>query len=273
MGQQKTLNKLGITWTDETVNPLSGCSRVSPGCLNCWASDTSYGLKIKGQVRHEGLTVLDSRGHHKWTGKLDWKPSELNKLSSLSGKRIFINSMSDTFHEAAEIEWIDAIFKAMQDNPQNTYQVLTKRAGAMLEYLKDREPMAHVWLGFSAENQEWFDHRWADVRQLAEAGWITWASIEPQVGAITLGDATDLLSWVVIGGDNTLPHKDAREFDIAWAVSLIDECQNANVPVFMKQVGVRPYWTIEGKAYPWKASGEGKHMIEWPEHIRIQQFP
>ena len=273
MGNQKTAKKLGITWTDETVNPLSGCSRVSPGCLNCWASDTSHGLLAKGQTRHDGLTVLDTRGHHVWTGKIDWKPVELAKLSKLSGKRIFLNSMSDTFHEAVKIEWQVEMLKAMRDNPQNQYQVLTKRTKGMLEYLKAVEPMPHVWIGFSAEDQDCFDKRWADVKHLAEMGWNTWASIEPQVDAITLGNAVELLQWVVIGVDNTLPHKDAREFDIAWAVSLIDECTEANVAVFMKQVGVRPYWTIDGKAYEWAASGEGKYLVEWPEQIRIQQFP
>ena len=276
MGKQKTDVKLGITWTDETVSPLTGCKAISPGCLNCWAADMSPGLLAKGQGWHEGLSIINQRGHGEWTGKVDWQPEELLRFGRGKARRIFINSVSDTFYDRVKREWQDEIFRAMAANPQHEYQVLTKRAAGMLQYVREAEvkPMRNILMGFSAEDQRWFDERWKYAKQVVERGWRVWVSIEPQVAPITLGDAVHGLSWVVIGGDNTKPHSHAREFDIAWAIDLIAECKSASVPVFMKQVGVRPYWTIDGAAYAYgKSSGEGKHMIEWPEEIRIQEFP
>ena len=276
MGNQRTANKLGITWTDDTVNPLTGCTWASAGCDNCWAADMSPGLLAKGQTRHEGLTILNQRGHYEWTGKISWEPKELLKLTKGKPRRIFMNSVSDTFHPKVERIWQDEIFRAMLDNPQHEYQLLTKRPKLMLRYLSECgiEPQSNMLMGFSAEDQPNFDIRMREAKQIADMGWRVWVSVEPQIAPVALGDAVHDLAWVVIGGDNTKPHSHAREFDTAWAVSLIDECTAANVPVFMKQVGVRPYWTIEGVAYAYtKSTGEGKYMVEWPEEIRIQEFP
>lgn len=279
MGQQRTGKKLGITWTDETVNPLVGCMPVDGGleggCRNCWASDMSPGLLAKGQVRHDGLTIINQRGHGQWTGKVSWNPAELEKFKVGKARRIFLNSISDTFYDRVQRDWQDVMFKAMRDTPQHEYQVLTKRPAGMLKYVRDAgvQAMSNVLMGFSAENQRWFDERWKYARQVADLGWRVWVSIEPQTAPIVLGEAVKGLSWVVIGGDNTKPHSHAREFDIAWAESLIAECKAAGVPVFMKQVGVRPYRTVAGKVYSFKATAEGKHMHEWPKAIQIQQFP
>ena len=275
MGKQKAGGKLGITWTDETVNPLVGCKAVSDGCLNCWAADMSPGLLAKGQERHSGLAVLNNRGHGEWTGKISWNPKELDKFKVGKARRIFLNSISDTFYDRVKREWQDQMFNAMRDNPQHEYQVLTKRPAGMLKYVRDAgvTPMSNVLMGFSAENQRWFNERWRYAEQVVDLGWRVWVSIEPQVAHITLGEAVKGLSWVVIGGDNTKPHSHAREFDIAWAESLIAECKAAAVPVFMKQVGVSPYRTVAGKAYSFKATAEGKVMREWPQVIQVQQFP
>jgi protein gp37 len=275
MGKQKAGKKIGIAWTDETINPLTGCKAISPGCLNCWAADMSQGLLAKGQEWHEGLAIVGQRGHGEWTGKVDWQPEELLRFARGTPRRIFLNSISDTFYERVKRDWQDEMFVAMRNNPANEYQVLTKRAAGMLKYVRDAgiAPMSNVLMGFSAEDQRWFDERWKYAKQVVDLGWRVWVSVEPQVAPIKLGEALKDLSWVVIGGDNTKPHVHAREFDIAWAESLISECKAAGVPVFMKQVGVRPYWTIRGNVYPFTATREGKYMSEWPSAIQIQQFP
>jgi protein gp37 len=106
MNRQQTNKKLGISWTQSTCNALSGCTRVSPGCLHCWASDAAHGNARKGQDKYSGLTVLDSRGHQAWNGKLGYDRKVLiEPLETLTPNLIFLNSMSDTFHESAEIQF------------------------------------------------------------------------------------------------------------------------------------------------------------------------
>jgi protein gp37 len=279
MNKQQTNDKLGISWTQYTLNPLSGCTRVSPGCLHCWASDTAHGNARKGQSKYDGLTVLDSRGHQAWTGQLKYEPSVMiTALQHTTPATIFINSMSDTFHEKAEAAWVDQMFDVMAAASWHTWQVLTKRPKRMLEYVRLRAAqgkpvLSNVLLGFSAEDQKRWDDRWVYGQQVAELGWRVWTSIEPQIGPIVLGHAVEDLDWVVIGGEATLKHEDSREFDLAWAESLIAECQAAEVPVFMKQTGVAPRHTIDGLVYPVNVSGAGKHMSEWPVQLRVQQFP
>jgi protein gp37 len=278
VNKQQTNDKLGISWTQYTLNPLSGCTRVSPGCRHCWASDAAHGNARKGQEKYSGLTVLDSRGHQAWNGKLRYEPEVM--VSALEHKipaTIFINSMSDTFHEKAE-EWIEEQFDVMAVASWHTWQVLTKRPERMLAYLQSRAEqgkpvLKNALMGFSAENQDWWDKRWPYAKQVADLGWRVWTSIEPQIGPITLADAVADLSWVVIGGESTAKHEDSREFDLAWAENLIAECKAAKVPVFFKQTGVAPMYTVDGKVYPVPVSGAGKHMHEWPEHLRVQEFP
>ena len=279
MGLQRRGDALGITWTDWTLNYIFGCSKTSPGCKFCWASDASSGLFLKGQAKHDGLTVI-ANGHHAYNGVLRCDLSILNQLLEKGeGRKVFVNSMSDTFHEKVPREWQDRLFEAMAAASHHEYQLLTKRPGVMLRYLQDRGAKAlpvlpNVWLGFSAETQELFDQRWAEAKQAAALGWLVWVSIEPQLEKIALGDALqEGLAWVVTGGESTMPYSDARPYYLEWAESLIAECQNAAVPVFMKQMGVNPWAMLHEAPTKLKFTREGKHLAEWPEHIRVQQFP
>jgi protein gp37 len=187
-------NTTGIEWTDATWNPIRGCSRVSEGCRNCYAEKVAYRFSGPGQP-YEGLVQLDSaisrenaRRIPKWNGKIKFVEEHLlDPLKWKKPRRIFVNSMSDLFHENVTDEMLDRIFAVMALCPQHTFQVLTKRPERMLKYLgracgriadvvmkmrKERNdrscvgplphitpgaawwPLANVWLGVSVENQK-----------------------------------------------------------------------------------------------------------------------
>lgn len=258
--------KTGIEWTDATWNPILGCSRVSEGCRNCYAEGIAGRFGQGKQTVYSGLTQIVN-GRPVWTGQIKETRQLLEPLSWKQPKRVFVNSMSDLFHENVTDEMRDRIFAVMALCPQHTFQVLTKRPVALWDYLflinsSFREamigkealkihhartgepvlewsglPMPNVLLGFSAENQETFDARWKVMGRLAtgrpEAQFSTFASLEPLLGPIDMGRGR-LPGWVIVGGESG-PH--ARPMHPDWARSLRDQCQAASVPFFFKQWG------------------------------------
>lgn len=214
-----------IEWTDEVWNPLAGCSVLTPGCTNCYAMKMARRLEAIGVDHYAGLTQT-TKGGAVWTGKVALAPNHIltKPLRWRKPRRIFVNSMSDLFHETVPDEWIDRVFAVMALAPQHTFQVLTKRSARMLAYLTSRgpvdwsaaipspsnmfmskhefdcrllgvapeiyhqAPLAHplpnVWLGVSAEDQTRADERIPDL--LATPAAVRFVSLEPMIGAVDL---------------------------------------------------------------------------------------
>jgi protein gp37 len=245
-----------IEWTDATWSPVTGCTKVSEGCRNCWAARLAAG-RLKHNPRYRGLAHQCGSASHShapgaqadWTGEVRLHLDLLNRpLHWRKPRKIFVVPHGDLFHPAVPDDFIDRVFATMALASQHTYQTLTKRPERILAYLsRERRPwpvcltqawvwpLPHVWPGFSAETREMFDERWERVRPLAEAGWTTWASLEPLLGPIILpDDFLRLAKWVVAGGESG-PH--ARPAHPDWFRSMHYQCQAAGVPFFFKQWG------------------------------------
>jgi len=209
------VSKSNIEWTEQTWNPIVGCSIVSPGCTNCYAMKTAARNEAMGISRYDGTTRVVN-GNVVWTGKLAQAP-ESTLLQPLKRKKpttYFVNSMGDLFHEDVPDAWIDRIFAVMSLTPQHTYQVLTKRAGRMRDYLADflsvmdtrpefwkawaefggtfdqipAAPLPNVWLGVSTERQQEADERIPLLLQTPAA--VRFISAEPLLGPIDLTSLT-----------------------------------------------------------------------------------
>lgn len=206
--------KSAIEWTEATWNPIRGCTRVSEGCRRCYAERTAIRFAGKGQP-YEGLVQI-TNGHPQWTGKVQMVENHLkDPLKWKEPRRIFVNSMSDLFHEALSFEDIDKIFAVMVMSHRHTFQVLTKRPERMLQYMKEIQdddkdmhrwvseaceisgspcashliedaewPPKNIWLGVSVENQDTADERIPLLIQTPAA--VRWLSAEPLLGPIDL---------------------------------------------------------------------------------------
>ncbi len=217
-------DKTGIEWTDATWNPVTGCTKVSPGCAHCYA---------------EAITLRFKRGGPFLPGKTTIRlhPDRLNQPELWKEpRRIFVNSMSDLFHEEVPFEFIDAVFEVMESCTRHTYQVLTKRAERMLEYAESRRGRrawpGNIWMGVSVENQYWANKRIPLLRKVPAA--VRFLSCEPLLKPLQL--ELDGIQWVIVGGESG-PR--ARPMDERWARDIRDQCMQANVPFFFKQWGGR----------------------------------
>ncbi len=216
-------DQTGIEWTDATWNPVAGCAVVSPGCTNCYAMKFAARLAAMGQAKYQGLTQPSKAGPV-WTGKIALDDAALiQPLRWKKPRRIFVNSMSDLFHESVPDDFIDKVFAVMALTPQHTYQVLTKRADRMRSLLHDWSlfaanvrsemndqapgwgmgddriveacirisagPLPNVWLGVSVEDQKFADERIPLLLDTPAA--IRWISAEPLLGPIKLNDIED----------------------------------------------------------------------------------
>lgn len=248
-----------IEWTDATWNPVTGCTRVSPGCVNCYI-DWAPPFRVEG--RH--FTDRDGNRSHAigaTTGvrlhpdRLDWP---LRKRS-WRGKRVFVCSLADLFHDDVPDEYIARVFAVMALTPEVTYQVLTKRPARMRALLasgtfagmvwRDVDdpswPLPNVWMGVTVEDQERADQRIPILLDTPAA--VRWLSCEPLLGPVDL-DATGMgvtgtsgpesrpsaVDWVVAGGESG---PGARPMHPDWARSLRDQCRDAGVPFLFKQWG------------------------------------
>jgi protein gp37 len=218
--------KSNIEWTDSTWNPIRGCTPISPGCKNCYASSVAKRFSGPG-LPYEGLVRINAKGEHtdEWNGTIKFVEKHLmDPLKWKEPRKIFVNSMSDLFHENVTDEMRNLIFAVMALCPQHTFQILTKRPERIVEYfgrLKTAAdswaakigksftpsdllnlnwmhwrvnhgpafpygpwPLPNVWLGTSAENQECFDKRMPHLDAVARQGWTTFLSLEPLLGPI-----------------------------------------------------------------------------------------
>lgn len=266
-----------IQWTEKTWNPVVGCTRVSPGCQHCYAERMAKRLIAMGQDKYTG--TVDKNG--RWTGVLNFDHNSLSiPLRHKKPEVWFVDSMSDLFHEQVSQEWLIEVWKVMRDTPQHTYQILTKRADVMEERVKGLVEtfgiLPNVWLGVSVENQEYADKRIYHLINTPAA--IRFLSCEPLLGLVDLSywlikyhESQKVrpwhIDWVIIGGESG---PGARPFHLEWARGIIDECQAADVAVFMKQVGSNP--VMDNVGYPIK-DHKGGDMSEWPEWLRVREMP
>jgi protein gp37 len=264
--------KGGISWTEFTWNLFVGCLLASAGCEHCYAAELALRLEAMGQDLYKGLAYRDENGDARWTGKIRLNPEALKIPYSMKPSTIFVGSMTDIFMAKIPREWQRLLFEVICNNPQHRYLLLTKRPALAGNVLRELgiAPMENVLIGFSAEDQKNFDARAPFAKQLHDMGWRTWVSIEPQLDAIKLGEAAEWLEWVVVGGESTRrARKVARRFDFEWARSLLAECRRGGAAFHMKQGGHQPF----NLGKPMKMDGQGHDMEQFPEGLRIREFP
>jgi protein gp37 len=236
-----------IEWTDTTWNPVTGCTKISAGCDNCYAE--RFSERFRGVPGHPFRTGFD----------LTLRPERL--LQPFAWKRprmIFVNSMSDLFHKDIPHSYIASVFDTMERASQHTYQVLTKRSSLMQKFInaryKTRPAPRHIWLGVSVENAP-ATSRITHLRK-ANAS-VRFLSIEPLIAPVGEIDLTNI-DWVIVGGESGWH---ARPMKPEWALDIRDQCLDAGVAFFFKQWGGRSP----------KAAGrllEGKEWNQFPKRTR-----
>lgn len=208
-----------IEWTETTWNPITGCTKISDGCANCYAEKLAERLKSMGNIRYtEGFNV---NIHHDLIDKpLQWK----------KGRLIFVNSMSDVFHEKIPDSVILDIFKTMNKADWHTFQVLTKRPERMLELSPYINWTNNIWMGVTVENNKWINR--CDLLKKTGAK-VKFVSAEPLLGELTDLDLKGI-DWVIVGGESG-PH--ARPISKEWVIDIMNKAEVNKVPFFFKQWG------------------------------------
>ena len=286
-------DKTKIEWADATVNTVYGCTKVSPGCQNCYAV---------GQTRRQSFlncaalmstldpdTYWNTNGPYDWSGKVMVHPRADDRMGQVMSwtkpRRIFWNSMADTFHDGVPWDHLVAMFATMAVAANHTHLVLTKRPERMAEVINNLAfrddvtttldlwagtltkrqyrqmhegpdgvtwPLPNVLLGFTAEDQDRFNRRWDAMAPLADDGWRVFVSAEPLLGPLDIPREVLMgsypvpqplpglyadgprLSWVIVGGESG---PNARPMDPQWVRQIVEDCQDAGVPVMFKQWG------------------------------------
>jgi len=209
-----------IEWTDATWNPTTGCTKVSPGCAHCYIERTPP-FRIHGRRFERGRIPL--RLHFdRFEQPLHWRRP----------RRVFVNSLSDLFHEQTPECVIRDVFETMSRADWHQFQVLTKRSARLRALAPSLPWPAHVWQGVTVENER-FLHRIDDLRSVPAA--IRFLSLEPLLGPLH-ELPLDGIDWVIVGGESGPNH---RPIDPAWVRDIRDQCVKASVPFFFKQWGGR----------------------------------
>ena len=240
----------GIEWTDATWNPVTGCTEVSAGCDHCYAK--TFAERWRGTEGHYFENGFD----------VQLRPDKLEQpLRWKKPRKIFVNSMSDLFHDSVPDKYIAQVFDVMGEAERHTFQILTKRHARMRSLMTQwygtgilSEPLPNVWLGVSAENQQWADIRIPAL--LDTPAVVRFVSAEPLLGPIDFRRVPgfnriglDLSNWwVIVGGESG---RGARPMHPEWARSLRDQCQAAGVPFLFKQWGE---WTTDFR--------RGTHLLQ-----------
>jgi len=208
-----------IEWTEYSWNPVTGCSKISSGCLNCYAERMARRFQAMGINRYNsGFNVQIHRD-------LIAIPYRLKKPHV-----IFVNSMSDLFHEAIHEQFVRDIFVVMNNCPQHTFQILTKRSERMLQLSQELHWSNNIWMGVTVEDQ----HNIFRMAELCESpAKIKFISCEPLLAAISFSQL-DGINWVIVGGESG---PNARPMKKEWAISIRDQCLRDNVAFFFKQWG------------------------------------
>jgi protein gp37 len=323
-----------IEWTDETWNPVSGCEKISPGCKLCyaetnairfWPKTQAWIMKTEAELLARPSAVLDRP--RRFTD-VQCNPTRLAQpLRWRKPRKVFVNSMSDLFHEDVPDSFIYQVLAVMALAPHHTFQVLTKRPERQYQILSDPStyervvaamdmpdrlprgrrfprvpeawPLPHVWLGISAENQAFLDLR---LPLLLETPAVQrFVSAEPLLGGMDIAKHRPGANrlWVIVGGESGA---NARPCHVTWIRSIVRQCQESDTPVFVKQLGAVPlvpaerlqHWEWGGEirsdreakfedhqtsvvgVRTWRVvldSRKGGDMSEWPEDLRVREFP
>ncbi len=233
-----------IEWTESTWNPITGCTKISPGCKNCYAERMAHRLLRMGQANYANGFKLTLQ-EHAVELPLQWKKPQT----------IFVNSMSDLFHKDVPTEFILRVFDVMRRAHWHRFQILTKRSERLLE-LNDRlNWSSNIWMGVSVENQA-YTSRIDDLRKTSAC--VKFLSLEPLLGPLRKLNLKKM-DWVIVGGESG-PH--SRPIEEPWVLDIRDQCVKAKVPFFFKQ------WGGVNK----KKAGrllEGKTWSEMPKMKRV----
>lgn len=237
-----------IEWTEMTWNPMTGCSKISPGCKHCYAETMAHRLqamRAPGYDNGFAVSIL---------------PERLTQpLSRKKPTIYFVNSMSDLFHEEAPFEFLDQVFDVIACTPRHTYQILTKRADRMADYFSTRTPPTNAWLGVSVEDRKYGLPRIDELRKI-EAH-IRFLSVEPlleDLGKINLNG----IHWVIVGGESG---PKSRPMQPAWVDNIQRQCDRTGSAFFFKQWGG---WGADGKKRSKQENGRvyrGKIWDAMPE--------
>lgn len=319
-------DKTGIEWADASWPVITGCTHISDGCDNCYAANLTS-TRLRHLPEYAGLAE-----NGRFNGTVRCLPDRLDwPLHWRKPRRIFVSDMADLFHPDVPDLFITEVFDVMEQAPQHTFQVPTKRHARMRSFVRRRmenraeyaakfddcptgamrnspaaqwarkravTPQPNIWLGVSAENQKWADIRIPALLDTPTA--VRFVSAEPLLGPINLhandnglhnwlpdygpqyddgtGDAVcqahgishcrqgcNFVDWLIVGGESG---QGARKMDLAWAQSLIHQCENADVPVFMKQVG-----SVAAPSLGPFAGRKGGNWDAFPDGLRVRQFP
>jgi len=236
-----------IEWTEQTWNPSAGCTKVSSGCKNCYAEKMAIRLQAIGMEGYENgfdFSIV---------------PSRLNvPLKRKKATKYFVGSMSDIFHENMPEDYLDEIFEVITNTPQHTYQILTKRADRMLQYLSHRDIPKNIWLGVTVDNRKEGLPRIDKLRNLQAS--VKFPSVEPllkDLGVMNLKN----IDWVIVGGESG---NRARQMDKEWVVNIKKQCEVEDIPFFFKQWGT---WGEDKIKRNKKLNGKELDGIVW------QQYP
>jgi protein gp37 len=223
-------DKSAIEWTEATWNPTTGCDRISAGCDHCYALTLSKRLKAMGSPKYQ--TDGDPRTSGPGFGVAIHPEALMTPYAWRQPRLVFVNSMSDLFHARVPLAFIRDVFDVMQDTPQHTYQILTKRARRLARVAPKLEWPTNVWMGVSVESDDHYD-RINDLAGIPAV--VRFLSCEPLLGP--LHDLPlDGIDWVIAGGESGA---NARPVDPEWIRDIRDACMRARTPFFFKQWGGR----------------------------------
>lgn len=219
-----------IEWTDVTWNPVAGCTVLSPGCTNCYAMRMAARLDAMGMAKYAGLT-RKTGGRAKWTGRIRLDEAALQTpLGWKKPRMVFVNSMSDLFHDGVPEAFISRVWATMADTPRHTYQILTKRPGRMAALSRNLPKLNNVWLGTSVESAEYLS-RLDDLRSTRAA--VRFVSFEPLLGSVGSPDLRRI-DWAIVGGESGPA---ARPVDVSWVNAIHKACRAHGAAFFFKQWG------------------------------------
>lgn len=242
-----------IEWTEQTWNPSSGCTKISAGCKNCYAETMAIRLQ-----------AMEVEGYENGF-KFNPVPSRLNDPFKRKKPTVyFVNSMSDIFHEDMPMDYLNKIFNIIKVTPHHTYQILTKRADRMFQYLSGKEILKNIWLGVTVENRKEGLPRIDKLRQLKAS--VLFLSIEPlleDLGKINLEN----IDWVIVGGESG---NKARPMEKKWVLNIKQQCEEKDIAFFFKQWGT---WGSDKVKRNKKLNGkeiDGKIWQQYPEVIEEQ---
>lgn len=208
-----------IEWTDATWNPVTGCTKISPGCKNCYAHRMAQRLHAMGQARYRNNFAVTLQ------------PDLLDQpLRWSQPRKKFVNSMSDLFHDDVPLDFIQAVFEVMGKAHWHTFQILTKRSERLVELAPKLSWPANIWIGVSVENAG-YTYRVDHLRKVAAA--VRFISVEPLLGSIPRLPLQGI-HWVIVGGESG---PGARNVDARWVRQIRDRCVAQGVPFFFKQWG------------------------------------